>query len=511
MIKISGGALSKIDRTCNEYQDLLQAHTRLAQQDATLWGPQAATEAAIRLNWIDFPNQSRELLPLLDALAAKHRDKNAFILCGMGGSSLAPEVIAATYEKQLFVMDSTDPSYLKRALSNDLSKVLVIVSSKSGTTVETTSQRAIFEEAFVSKNLDPRAHMVFITDPGSALDNQAREQGFSVINADPHVGGRFSALSVFGLVPAAVLGIDVSVLLDNADDAKAAFLSDPQLVCDIAYLISYVGNQYISFTDTESSMPGLSDWIEQLVAESTGKNKVGRLPVVVKSSSKIKDVDIFSVAFGGSADLVVAADLSAQFIIWEWVTSLICFALKVDPFNQPNVTEAKDATSSLLSHWKGIKPLLTPDNLDGEIEIFGQGIDLRQALKSLIASIPSGGYISIMAYLDRVGDSRIEELREVLTRKSQRPVTFGWGPRFLHSTGQFHKGGQPNGVFLQITGESDCDFEIPGQKFTLSTLIAAQALGDANALKIREYPLLRLNLKNRADGISNLLAAAEAL
>lgn len=511
MIKISGASISKINRTCNEYQDLLQAHKRLAQKDATLWGPQAEPEAAIRLNWIELPNRSRELLPLLDALAAKHRDKNVVILCGMGGSSLAPEVIAATYERQLFVMDSTDPSYVERALKNDLSKVLVIVSSKSGTTIETTSQRAIFEQAFVSKNLDPRAHMVFITDPGSALDNQTREQGFTVINADPHVGGRFSALSAFGLVPAAVLGIDVSVLLDNADDAKAAFLSDPQLVCDIAYLISYVGKQYISFTDSESSMPGLSDWIEQLVAESTGKSNVGRLPVVVKSSSEIKDVDIFSVAFGGSADLVVSADLSAQFIIWEWATSLVCYALKVDPFNQPNVTEAKDATSSLLSQWKGTKPLLTPDNLDGEIEIFGQGIDLKKALKSLIASIPSDGYISIMAYLDRVGDSRVEELREILSRKSQRPVTFGWGPRFLHSTGQFHKGGQPNGVFLQITGESDCDFEIPGQKFTLSTLIAAQALGDANALRSREYLLLRLNLKNRAEGISNLLAAAEAL
>jgi glucose-6-phosphate isomerase len=511
MIKISGGSISRIDRDSPEYRDLLQAHSRLAQQDASLWGSKAAAEAAIRLNWIDLPNRSRELLPLLDALAAKHRDKNVFILCGMGGSSLAPEVVAATYEKQLFVMDSTDPSYLERALTNDLSKVLVIVSSKSGTTIETSSQSAIFKQAFVSKKLDPRAHMIFITDPGSALDNQAREEGFTVINADPHVGGRFSALSAFGIVPAALLGIDVSVLLDNADDAKAAFLSDPQLVCDIAYLISHVGKQYISFTDTESSMPGLSDWIEQLVAESTGKNKVGRLPVVVKSSSKIEDVDIFSVAFGGSADLVVAASLSAQFIIWEWVTSLICYALKVDPFNQPNVTEAKDATSSLLSQWKGTKPLLTPDNLDGEIEIFGQGIDLKQALKSLIASIPSGGYVSIMAYLDRVGDSRVEELQEILSRKSQRPVTFGWGPRFLHSTGQFHKGGQPNGVFLQITGESDYDFEIPGQNFTLSTLIAAQALGDANALRLREYPLLRLNLKNRAQGISNLISAAEAL
>lgn len=511
MIKISGGSLSKIDRNCIEYQDLLKAHTRLAQQDATLWGPEAATEAAIRLNWIDLPNRSRELLPSLDALAAKHRDKNVTILCGMGGSSLAPEVIAATYEKELFVMDSTDPSYVERALNYDLSKVLVIVSSKSGTTIETNSQRAIFEEAFVSKNLDPRTHMVFITDPGSALDNQAREQGFAVINADPHVGGRFSALSAFGLVPAAVLGIDVSVLLDTAHDAKAAFLSDPQLVCDIAYVISHVGQQYISFTDTEGSMPGLSDWIEQLVAESTGKNKVGRLPVVVNSSSKIEDVDIFSVAFGGSADLVVSADLSAQFIMWEWVTSLVCYALKVDPFNQPNVTEAKDATTSLLAQWKGTKPLLNPDHLDAEIEIFGQGIDLKQALKSLIASIPSDGYISIMAYLDRIGDAKIEDLRQILSRKSQRPVTFGWGPRFLHSTGQFHKGGQPNGAFLQLTGDSNRDFEIPGEKFTLSTLIAAQALGDANALTLRKYPLLRLNLKNRAEGIAHLLAAAEDL
>jgi glucose-6-phosphate isomerase len=332
-----------------------------------------------------------------------------------------------------------------------------------------------------------------------------------VINADPYVGGRFSALSAFGLVPAAVLGLDVSVLLDHAADAKAAFLSDPQLVCDIAYLISYVGKQYISFTDAEGSMPGLSDWIEQLLAESTGKNKVGRLPVVVKSSGELNDFEIFSVAFDGEADLVVDANLSAQFILWEWVTSLVCFALKVDPFNQPNVTEAKDATSSLLSQWKGTKPLLTPDQLDGEIEIYGRGVDLKEALKSLIADTPTDGYISIMAYLDRVGDVRVEELREVLSRKSQRPVTFGWGPRFLHSTGQFHKGGQPNGVFLQLTGESDHDFEIPGQNFTLSTLIAAQALGDANALRLRKYPLLRLHLKNRAQGIASLITAAEAL
>jgi glucose-6-phosphate isomerase len=511
MIKISGAALSKIDRNSPEYKDLLHAHSRLAQKDASLWGDQAKAEASIRLNWIELPEASRNLLPTLDALAAKHRDKNEIILCGMGGSSLGPEVIAATYKKSLFVLDSTDPNYFMHALNIDLSKSLVIISSKSGTTIETSSQRSIFERAFTDAKLDPTEHMIFVTDPGSSLDQQARNQGFSVINADPHVGGRFSVLGAFGLVPAALMGIDTSVLLDHAQDAKVEFIANPEVVCDIAYLLSYVADQYISFSDTHSQMPGLSDWIEQLIAESTGKNGVGRLPVVVKDSDDLNSSDVFKIAFGGNADLIVDAELSSQFIVWEWVTALVGFALKVDPFNQPNVTEAKDATSLLLSQWKVNKPSFVADRVVGEIEIFGEGIDLKDALSQLIKCIPTDGYVAVMAYLDRQEDSKISEIQKILLEKTKRPVTFGWGPRFLHSTGQFHKGGQPNGVFLQITGGSTSDLDIPGQEFSLSTLIAAQALGDANALELRKYPLLRLNLKQRKKGIESLLEAAKSL
>lgn len=511
MIQLSGKALSKIDRQSAQYIALLEAHARLAKKDPTLWGENAAREAAIRLNWIYLPQTSRELLPALDAVAAKHRDKNVVILCGMGGSSLGPEVIALTYKKQLFILDSTDPNHVKRALKNDLAKTLVIVSSKSGSTIETSSARAIFEDAFKKNSLDPITHMLFVTDPGSPLDKQVREQGFSVVNVDPHVGGRFSVLSAFGLVPAALIGVDVSVLLDAADDAQKEFLLQPQIVCDIAYMLSYVADQYISLSDEKTRMPGLSDWIEQLIAESTGKNEVGRLPVVVKSFSELSNDKTFHISFQGEGDLVVEAELSAQFIIWEWVTALVGFALKVDPFNQPNVTEAKDATTSILSQWKAERSVQQADHIDSGVEIFGAGSDIKAALKELIESIPTGGYIAIMAYLDRFTDSNILDLRSILSEKSQRPTTFGWGPRFLHSTGQFHKGGQPNGVFLQITGASQEEIAIPGQEFGLQTLISAQALGDAKALASRGYPLLRFNLQIRAQGIDALLDAAKSL
>ena len=511
MIKVSGSAVATIDRSCPEYKALLDAHSRLAKKDNTLWGKQAEAEAAIRLNWVDLPNDSRDLLPTLDALAAKHRDKTFFILCGMGGSSLGPEVIAATHQKSLFVLDSTDPNHVQRALGNDLSKTLVIISSKSGTTIETMSHRSIFEEAFEKQSLDPTAHMVFVTDPDSPLDEQVRKHSYSVVNADPHVGGRFSVLSAFGLVPAALIGVDVSVLLDDANDAKKSFLLDSNLVCDIAFLLAYQSDQYVAFNDSDSGLPGLSDWVEQLIAESTGKNQIGRLPIVVKDFKDVHGGNCFNVAFSGNADLVVQADLSAQFILWEWVTSLLCFALKVDPFNQPNVTEAKDATSKLLSQWKGSKPVFNADHVEAAVEIYGKGSSVKDALNLLIASVPTDGYIAVMAYLDRFDDSALAELQSILSQKADRPVTFGWGPRFLHSTGQFHKGGQPNGVFLQITGKHQSEIKIPGEEFDLSTLIAAQALGDANALTLRKYPLLRFNLKSRKDGITELIAAAKSL
>lgn len=511
MISLKGNALSKIDRNSAEYKALQAFHDRLIVKDSTIWGPEAQAEAAIRLNWIDLPENSRELLPQFDALAAKHRNKNTFILCGMGGSSLGPEVIAQTLSKKLFVLDSTDPHYVAHALNSDLSKTVVVVSSKSGSTIETASQRALFEGAFKDAGLNPVDHMVFVTDPGSPLDKQVREGGYTVVNADPNVGGRFSVLSPFGLLPAALIGVDVSVLLDNASDTKRNFCADSQMMCDIAYLLSYVSEQYVAFTDEASGMPGLSDWIEQLVAESTGKNQVGRLPVVAETSHNGREGHAFTVAFAGTADLVVEGDLASQFITWEWVTALVGAALGIDPFNQPNVTEAKEQTSALLSQWKGVLPLFTPQAHDAVVEIFGEGKNVTDALTQLIAQVPDDGYIAVMAYLDRKDDVAIAQLRAILADKSGRPVTFGWGPRFLHSTGQFHKGGQHNGAFLQITGDVEIDIAIPGQNYGFKTLVAAQALGDGKALASRKYPLLRFNLKNRAVGISELLDAVKSL
>lgn len=508
MMNLGGRAIPSIDRSDKGYEELRQFHNRLAQKDPTIWGAAAVQEAATRLNWIDLPESSRELLPALDALCAKHRDKTRVVLCGMGGSSLGPEVIAQTFGKSLFILDSTDPHYIAHAISGDLTKTLVVVSSKSGSTIETASQRALFEKLFLDAGLKPADHIVIVTDPDSPLDKSSRANGFTVINADPNVGGRFSVLSAFGLVPAALIGVDVSVLLDNASETKSAFLKDPTIVLDMAYAITYIASQYMTYCDAGSSMPGLSDWAEQLVAESTGKEEVGRLPVVIEASSSDS---LFSIAYSGDADLVIEADLASQFIIWEWVTALVGAALGIDPFNQPNVTEAKEATSALLQAWSGVLPTFTADSIDGDVEIFGEGDSTAAALKAFITSTPPGGYIAVMAYLDRKDDAKIFHIRSLLSQKSGRPVTFGWGPRFLHSTGQFHKGGQQNGAFLQITGSVEKDIAIPGQEFGFKTLVAAQALGDGNALASRKYPLLRFNLTNRSVGIDQLLEAVKSL
>lgn len=508
MLKISGQKIGAIDRNTALYKKILGVNPRLAVKDSSIWGAAAEAEARIRLNWIDAPESSRYLLPQLDAVSAKFRNHTRVVLCGMGGSSLAPEVIAATYRKELFVLDSTDPVYIHHALAGDLRDTVVVVGSKSGSTIETASQRALFAEAFRTLNLVPADHMVIVTDPGSPLDKSARADGYTVVNADPNVGGRFSALTAFGLVPAALIGVDPSVLLDAASDAKKQIL-ETDIAIDIAYLICSAG-QYLTYCDSDAA-PGLSDWIEQLVAESTGKNEVGHLPVVIESSLAAAGGEAFSISFSGGADLVITGELGEQFFLWEWVTALIGAALEIDPFNQPNVTEAKEATSALLAEWNGVLPEYKADAIDGAVEIFGAGSDLTSALRQFITSIPDGGYVAVMAYLDRSGDRDLAKLREIIARKSNRPVTFGWGPRFLHSTGQFHKGGQQNGAFLQITGVTNGDIVIPGASYGFKTLIMAQALGDLRALAKRKYPLLRLHLSDRSAGIAQLLKAAEAL
>ena len=511
MIKVSGPSLNKVDRNDPRYALLVKTHPRIAAKDATTWGQAASAEAAIRLNWVDLDQSSRPLLPLLDALAAKFRDKTDLVLCGMGGSSLAPEVIAQTYKKSVFILDSTDPDYLKRALSGDPSKLLVLVASKSGSTIETSSQRAFFEKYLSDAGLNPTEHMVFVTDPGSPLDVDVRKSGFSVINADPSVGGRFSALTAFGLTPAALMGVDASILLDQASDCREFILKSPEIILDVSYLLLTQSEQFLGFTDSGSKFPGLSDWIEQLIAESTGKDQRGRLPIATKGFTEAESGGAFSVAFAPGAQLNVEAELGEHFLFWEWVTALISAVLEIDPFNQPNVTEAKEATAAILSEWNNQLPEITSNSVEDEIEIFGDGNTVIAALKNLIANTDNDGYIAIMAYLDRQGDAKVTELRTILSQKSGRPVSFGWGPRFLHSTGQFHKGGQQNGSFLQITGVTVNNFSVPGREFDFRTLLMAQALGDARALATRKYPLLRLHLTERSAGIDQLLEAARKL
>ena len=505
MIKLSGALTEKIERGSELYKRLSSANARLAEKDATLWGSAAEAEASIRLNWVDLPESSRELLTELDALAAKFRGRNV-ILCGMGGSSLAPEVIAGTFKKDLFVFDLTDPNYAAHALEQDLKNSVVVVSSKSGSTIETAAQRAAMEGALIAQGLDPKSHLVFVTDPGSPLDKEVQANGYTVINADPNVGGRFSALSAFGLVPAALIGVDPSLLLDSAAAQKASLLQPENVAIDLAYLLCTQSEQFVAFADTKA-LPGLSDWIEQLVAESTGKDQIGRLPVVLSNIEEEIGSSQIRISFESGGDLVVDGELGDHFITWEWCTALMGVALGIDPFNQPNVTEAKNATAELLAQWNNKLPALTMGNHEVKVEF--EGASIADELRQLIAK--SQGYIAILAYLDRRDDIALIELRKILAEKSGKPVAFGWGPRFQHSTGQFHKAGQPNGGFLIITGDSKKDYQIPGREFSFQTLVMAQALGEFRALSARKYPVTRLHLNDRAIGISEILKAAKAL
>jgi len=515
MIELSGPILIRFNGESAVAKDLNSIAAKLASKDSTLWGAAAEGEARVRLNWIDLPHASRDLLPQLDALSAWVRSNNLtkFILCGMGGSSLAPEVIAKTYGKKLTVLDSTDPEQIKLAIPADLNETLVIVGSKSGSTIETASQKAFFEKLFIDAKLNPKDHMVVVTDPNSPLDQSARASSLRVINADPNVGGRFSALSAFGLVPAAILGIDVSVLLDDAELASRTFIHPDSSAIKIATLIFEQTEQNFSLQDRGSNVPGIGDWIEQLVAESTGKDQKGRLPVVVESDNSKVSGEALSIGFGISqSDLKVTASLGEHFILWEWVTALLCRALDVDPFNQPNVTEAKDRTGKLLEGLVGGSQSETKAIFESSsIVIYGESsaAQLTDVLKDLISK--SGKYLAIMAYLNREVDFEIVRLREAIAKKSNIGVTFGWGPRFLHSTGQFHKGGAQNGAFLQVTADCENDIAIPGQNFTFKELLMAQAVGDGQALSARNLPMVRVHLKNRKAGIAELLEAVEKI
>ncbi|WP_182902097.1 glucose-6-phosphate isomerase [Microbispora sp. H10830] len=512
----------------------------LAAGDSTLWGPQAQSEAAIRLGWLDLPRSSRELLPEIAKLVERARAEGLdhVVLAGMGGSSLAPEVICATEDAPLTVLDTTDPHQVRRALADRLDRTIVVVASKSGGTIETDSHRRVYEQAFRDAGIDPAERIVVVTDPGSPLERTAIEAGYPVVLADPNVGGRYSALTAFGLVPSALAGADVTRLLDDAAAVAPLLAQDegnPGL--ELGALLgarALHGRDKLILRDAPSDITGLPDWIEQLIAESTGKEGKGVLPVVGAEAAEADDQ--FLVTIGSDSGTTVDGPLGAQFLVWEYATAVAGRVLGINPFDQPNVAESKENTTRILQEaGDGPLPTGTPVLTDGPVEVYG---DLPGDLKNLadvltwlLRAIPERGYLAIMAYLDReaafdaavVGEASFEEmtetwasadvatLRALLDYRTDHAVTFGWGPRFLHSTGQYHKGGPASGVFLQITGAVTDDVEVPGKPYTLGRLQLAQALGDLGALTSRGRPAVRLHLTDRVAGVRHLLSVAEEL
>ena len=525
-VQVAGGALVQVtEDTLAQAADAGLA-TALAGKDATLWGPEATAEASIRLGWLDVIEPGRALVPrvlaLRDELAAEGVDR--VVLCGMGGSSLAPEVVCGTAGVPLTVVDSTDAGQVRAALVVDLERTVVVVSSKSGGTVETDSHRRAARAAFEAAGIDPARRVVVVTDPGSPFAESAEAEGSrAVFLADPQVGGRYSALTAFGLVPAGLAGVDVGALLDEAEALLPTLAKDgsPALV-----LGGLLGGGAVAGRDKLVLVPGdglvgFGDWAEQLVAESTGKLGKGVLPVVVESADAPGTepaADSVTVVVGATAaeppqvGAVVTGPLGAQFLAWEFATAVAGWALRINPFDQPNVQESKDNTGALLAG--GPLPTRRPAFVEGGVEVSAPGglldgvTDLAGALDALLAAVPDRGYLAVMAYLDRQADAAAGELRALLAARLAHPVTFGWAPRFLHSTGQLHKGGPQVGAFLQVTGAVADDLEIPGRDYTFGSLQAAQALGDLRALDSRDRPVLALHLTDRAEGLRTLLTAA---
>jgi glucose-6-phosphate isomerase len=513
---------------------------RLFAKDASLWGPDAQEESAKRLSWVTLPETSR---PLVGEIAALRTELDGagvdhVVLCGMGGSSLAPEVICATYGVELTVLDSSNPDQVRDVLADRIDRTVVVVSSKSGGTMETDSQKRAYEQAFTDAGIDPTQRIVVVTDPGSPLDEAARADGYRVVNADPDVGGRYSALTAFGLVPSGLAGADVATLLDEAESVMDLLAADdegnPGLRLGAAIAGTTPLRNKLVLVDQGSGLVGFADWAEQLIAESTGKQGTGLLPVVVPDDSAPEvalpphDVTVAHLAddtapdphvdpdeaAAGSAgsDVVVTGTLGAQLLLWEVATATAGRLLGINPFDQPDVESAKLAARSMLEGSPDTSP---PAFTDGAVEVRALGGDwlgdastLPEAVAALLAQVDGQqGYLAVMAYLDRIEHADLADVRGTLAHRVRRPVTFGWGPRFLHSTGQFHKGGPAEGVYLQVTGEPREDLAVPAKDYTFGRLIAAQAAGDASVLADHGRPVLRLHLTDQASGLTALREA----
>lgn len=502
---------------------------RIMAQDASLWGAEAEEESGKRLGWTEAPAVTWSIIDDVIALRDRLREQGVtrIALAGMGGSSLAPEVITATYGVELTVLDSTEPGQVLRALRDGIEQTALVVSSKSGSTLETDSQKRAFEAAFREAGIDPADRIVVVTDPGSPLDEAARAAGYRVFNADPNVGGRYSALTAFGIVPSGLAGVDVRDLVNEALAASQALREDDARNPGLRLAAALAGTRplrdKIGIVPDGTHIVGFGDWAEQLIAESTGKEGKGLLPLALQPDSpelseSLSDLQVIRLV-GSPRDLDEVADgevevvgtLGWQFMVWEFAVAVAGRMLGINPFDQPDVESAKVAARGLLDD---IQEPSAPLFTDGGIEVralggFDAGASIADAVDGLLSNLDDQGYVAVHAYLDRIGDPEFEQLRDVLATRVGRPVTFGWGPRFLHSTGQYHKGGVPNGVFLQLLSKPEEDLAIPDRPFTFGQLIGAQAAGDAAVLAEHGRPVLSLTLTDPAAGLATLVAAIE--
>ena len=528
---------------------------RLAACDDTLWGEDGARRSVIanRLGWVNAPAAMLARVEEFEAFAREVRDEGFthVLLLGMGGSSLAPEVLDRTFAGTrdgltLRMLDETSPAGVRAAAAAcDPRTTLVLVASKSGGTVEVTS----FEKAFFARAqavLGARAGRAFaaITDPGTSLEMLAGTRGYRRVFTNPaDIGGRYSALSCFGLVPAALMGLDVAALCHAAMAEREALAADAGAGLELGAalgVLAHAGRDKLTLVMGPEFAP-LGVWIEQLVAESTGKEGRGILPV---DGERLSAPDAYghdrvfvSVGLGAlpaattqALDALAAAghpvirgthetlaSVGAEFMRWEIATAIASAVIGVNPFDEPNVSEAKAATKRVLQQVAatGGFPVHAPQAVDGALALHTTGaaaIGGARAsdwARAFVALFKTGDYGAVLAYLHRTdrAHAALERLRGAIGTATRAATTLGYGPRFLHSTGQLHKGGPATGVFLQITVE-DGDEPIPGESFSFRTLRDAQAAGDLEVLA--DHGLRAVRIHVGGDTEAGLAALAEA-
>jgi glucose-6-phosphate isomerase len=476
-----GLVASTVERARDEH-----VFDRIWQHDVTLWAPEGTPELANRLGWLRVAEATQGALDEIDAFVAEVKDAGYTdaVLLGMGGSSLAPEVYRRSFPDAdgltLHVLDTTEPLEVLAVEERiDVAKTVFIVSSKSGGTIEPNSLFKHFH------GLQPDgAHFIAITDPGTHMGDVATEHGFrrTFVN-DPDIGGRYSALSYFGIVPAALAGVDVRSELDGAVAAQHASESDSALWFGAALgALANAGRDKLTFV-IDPPYESLGLWAEQLVAESTGKQGRGMLPIADEPPSQGADRVYVHVGDGEAPDVgdaplftVGVTSLSGLMFDLEFATAVLGWALGINPFDQPNVQEAKDNTTRVLAEGAG-------DIDDGD-------------LGELLDGLAPPHYVAIMGYLpyDDAIDEAIARLRAKLIGTNGVATTWGYGPRFLHSTGQYHKGGPPTGRFLQLVHDDHTDADIPGEDYGFRTLVSAQADGDLQTLRSHGLPAVRVRL-----------------